>query len=320
MTMPQSGGGGGGEDKHVDVVADTTSKAYVLGTTSTPAATATNTTAVADTGVYLGTTPGELVATKFTGDLDGNAASASKVGSATVGSSEQPVYFENGVPVQSQYKMNTLYNYMTQAEYEALENPDPDTLYWVVYQNTKGHVIYRGTTAVDVCTEALRSNPTQKNLTVDRIMVYGISLIGNTNYSYFPNIERVDLVNITSVGNYAFYNCANLNNVAVPEGTISIDTYGFRDCVRLTQVSLPNTLTNIGHSAFCGCITLPTVTIPANVTQLQDYAFYYCLALTDFNFAGTMSQWNDVTLGVSWKDSSPFTVVHCSDGDSSRLS
>lgn len=54
----------------------TTTKAYVTGTTS---ATTNTGTQVFDTGVYLGTTAGELVATKFTGALSGNAATATKL-------------------------------------------------------------------------------------------------------------------------------------------------------------------------------------------------------------------------------------------------
>lgn len=53
----------------------TTTKAYLTGTTSS----STNTdTQVFDTGVYLSTTEGELVATQFTGTLNGNAATATK--------------------------------------------------------------------------------------------------------------------------------------------------------------------------------------------------------------------------------------------------
>lgn len=56
-----------------------TSKAYITGTTSA----ATNTgTQVFDPGVYLGTEAGQLVATKFTGALDGNAKTATKANTA----------------------------------------------------------------------------------------------------------------------------------------------------------------------------------------------------------------------------------------------
>lgn len=77
----------------------TTTKAYVTGTTSA----STNTgTQVFDTGVYLDTTAGKLVATTFSGALSGNATTATtattatKLGSATVGGSAKPIYLKSG--------------------------------------------------------------------------------------------------------------------------------------------------------------------------------------------------------------------------------
>lgn len=63
-------------DTKVNVTLATTAKAYLLGTTTTPTATAAGVSAVADTGVYLDTTAGTLTATKFVGaaeDSNGNA-------------------------------------------------------------------------------------------------------------------------------------------------------------------------------------------------------------------------------------------------------
>lgn len=65
-------------DTKVNTTLATTTKAYLLGTSTTPTSTAQAVTTVADTGVYLDTTAGQLVATKFKGALDGNATSATK--------------------------------------------------------------------------------------------------------------------------------------------------------------------------------------------------------------------------------------------------
>ncbi len=67
----------------VNVTLATTSKAYLLGVTDTPTSTATARTAVSDTGVYLDTTAGQLVATTFKGALDGNATTATTATTAT---------------------------------------------------------------------------------------------------------------------------------------------------------------------------------------------------------------------------------------------
>lgn len=85
----------------------TTTKAYITGTTSKNTNTGTQ---VFDTGVYLDTTAGQLVATTFKGSLSGNASTATKATSAdsattatklnsSAGSTTQPVYFTGGKPV-----------------------------------------------------------------------------------------------------------------------------------------------------------------------------------------------------------------------------
>ena len=71
-------------DVNVTNTLATTTKAYLTGTTSS----STNTgTQIFDTGVYLSTTAGELVATKFTGALNGTADKATKDGNGNVISS-----------------------------------------------------------------------------------------------------------------------------------------------------------------------------------------------------------------------------------------
>lgn len=66
-------------DTKVTNTLNTTAKAYVTGTTS---ATTNTGTQVFDTGVYLDTTAGKLVASSFAGSLSGNASSATKLQTA----------------------------------------------------------------------------------------------------------------------------------------------------------------------------------------------------------------------------------------------
>lgn len=80
----------------------TTTKAYITGTEF---ATTNTGTQVFDTGVYLDTTAGQLVATTFKGNLDGNASSASKLGSTTIGGSTTPIYLNAGTPTACGFKI-----------------------------------------------------------------------------------------------------------------------------------------------------------------------------------------------------------------------
>lgn len=58
-------------DTKVNVTLGTTTKAYLLGTSTTPTSTAQAVTSIADTGVYLGTEAGSLYATTLNGSLNG---------------------------------------------------------------------------------------------------------------------------------------------------------------------------------------------------------------------------------------------------------
>lgn len=82
-------------DNNVINTLATTTKAYVTGTTSS----STNTgTQVFDTGVYLDTTAGQIVATTFKGALSGNASTATAL-TSSAGTDHIPVSFSNGKPV-----------------------------------------------------------------------------------------------------------------------------------------------------------------------------------------------------------------------------
>ena len=67
-------------DTKVNVTLGTTTKAYLLGTSTTPTSTASGVTAISDTGVYLDTTAGRLTATSFAGNVEnGTLAAANAV-------------------------------------------------------------------------------------------------------------------------------------------------------------------------------------------------------------------------------------------------
>lgn len=66
-------------DTKVTNTLNTTTKAYVTGTTSATTSTGTQ---IFDTGVYLDTTAGTLVATTFKGSLSGNSSTATKMATA----------------------------------------------------------------------------------------------------------------------------------------------------------------------------------------------------------------------------------------------
>ena len=84
---------------------------------------------------------------------------------------------------------------------------------------------------------------------------------------------------VTSIGDYAFYDCSSLTSITIPEGVTSIGYYAFSDCISLTSITIPESVTSIGSSTFDGCRSLTSITIPESVTSIGDDAFYDCSSL-----------------------------------------
>ena len=101
------------------------------------------------------------------------------------------------------------------------------------------------------------------------------TLVVGCNASVIPTDGSV-----TSIGNYAFYDCTGLTSVTIPDSVTSIGKKAFSWCKGLTSVTIPDSVTSIGKNAFSWCKGLTSVTIPDSVTSIGDKAFYDCTGLT----------------------------------------
>ena len=87
---------------------------------------------------------------------------------------------------------------------------------------------------------------------------------------------------VTTIGDYAFYNCKDLISVTIPDGVTKIGSYAFYGCNALASITIPDSVTSIGEWAFYGCTSLTSVTIGSGVESIGSYAFRYCENLTEF--------------------------------------
>ncbi len=76
---------------------------------------------------------------------------------------------------------------------------------------------------------------------------------------------------VTSIGEYAFWDCRGLTSVTIPNSVASIGSHAFYDCIGLTAVNIPNSVASIGAGAFVGCSSLTSVTVewetPITITE-----------------------------------------------------
>ena len=95
---------------------------------------------------------------------------------------------------------------------------------------------------------------------------------------------------VTSIGEYAFYNCSGLTSVNIPNSVTSIAGATFYGCSGLTSVNIPNSITSIAGATFYDCSSLTSINIPNSVTQIDGWAFYGCSSLTSVHIPSSVTR------------------------------
>ena len=67
------------------------------------------------------------------------------------------------------------------------------------------------------------------------------------------------------IGNWAFYNCHELQNLEIPEGVTEIGDGAFYGCMYLEELSLPSSVRSIGDNTFALCAKLQRIIVNSPV-------------------------------------------------------
>jgi len=100
-------------------------------------------------------------------------------------------------------------------------------------------------------------------------------------WNFYRNSIKTVVIDsgVTTIGNFAFFDCRNVTSVVIPNSVTTISYASFSDCYKLTSIIIPNSVTTIGVAAFAGS-GLTTITIPSSVTAIG------CKAFTDYDVDG----------------------------------
>ena len=107
--------------------------------------------------------------------------------------------------------------------------------------------------------------------------------------SHFRDITAVKLSGVTTIGNYAFWDCDGLTEFAIPDEVTAIGKDAFGHCGGLTSITIPDGVTSIGYQAFLWCDSLTSVTIPDSVTTIGGCAFQWCEGLTSVTIPNSVT-------------------------------
>lgn len=91
------------------------------------------------------------------------------------------------------------------------------------------------------------------------------------NYISFVSLPE----GLTSIGDYAFYQCQEFSTIELPVSLTKIGVCSFEQC-NLTSISLPGNLNEIKEGAFTNCLYLESIEIPNGVSSIERYAFSSC--------------------------------------------
>ena len=114
----------------------------------------------------------------------------------------------------------------------------------------------------------------------------------NRNSPVYMNskVKKVVIENgVTSIGNFAFYNCTSLTSITIPDSVTSIGEWAFKECTSLPSITISSSVTSIEFGTFKGCSSLTSITIPDGVTSIGAYAFSYCTSLTSITIPDSVT-------------------------------
>lgn len=121
------------------------------------------------------------------------------------------------------------------------------------------------------------------------------------NYTFYQNtlLQSVSMPSATTVGTGAFYGCSSLTSINLPLVTI-VEGSAFNSCSSLPSIDLP-LATSLGTGAFTSCSGLTSLVFPS-VTSVGFFAFYQCPNLTSLDFLKQISIGNMCFSGCSKLD------------------
>lgn len=219
--------------------------------------------------------------------------------------------------------------------------------------NTEGCPIYVPAESVEAYKSAqywsnyadrIQAIPTPNNI------IYYTSTDGNIVTPHATNVFGANIVSneyvagqgvlsfdgdVTSIGNYAFYQCPTLASIIIPESVTTVGVAPFGGCSSLEIISgpfvspdglfliysgslwavaggaingsivIPESVTTISNYVFQNCLGLTEIVLPAEITSIRHYAFDGCSNLTKINIPEGVTA---IPEGTFWDCSSLYTI------------
>lgn len=123
------------------------------------------------------------------------------------------------------------------------------------------------------------------SLTKHLVIQEGITVIGEKAFLNFSELEDVSLPeSLEEIGIYAFSACTSLRSIELSGSLQRIGNYAFENCISLKSVTFSEGLREIDGYCFSGCKKLEQLALPKSLDVLGEGAFEDCTGLTQVDF------------------------------------
>ena len=95
---------------------------------------------------------------------------------------------------------------------------------------------------------------------------------------------------VVEILDYAFYQCAHVYSVVIPDSVRKIGKFAFCGCISLESISIPNHVTEIGDSCFSHCSSLDYIQFSSALREIGQNAFENCSSLRFVSFPTNISK------------------------------
>lgn len=122
--------------------------------------------------------------------------------------------------------------------------------------------------------------------------------IGYQGFASCTKLAKIDLTNMTGLGNSAFNGCTSLKDVIWPTMLHSIGQSVFQE-TGITSAEINGDLVNLSSSLFYQCNNLSSVNINAPIEKIYSSVFYYCTSLSEITLPETLKEFESSAFAYS---------------------
>ena len=127
-----------------------------------------------------------------------------------------------------------------------------------------------------------------------------IKTIGQSAFINCENLQNINIGNsLTTINDSAFYGCSSIDSLYLGDSLISIGNYAFFNCSAIHKLIIPDNVNCIGLRAFSGCSGLDSLYIGCRVHNIGSAAFHECDSLRYIYYnANNLNQLSNIEIST----------------------